>query len=225
MQAMAGAFGFLGPGKRYAAPRRGDTIAHESWQGPWGCSTNPDVTHALDGVLVVVADHEFTPATFAARIAASAGNDLYSCVGAALQVHFGSALGLRCDLLEQRLSAPQSPETERAAAAISIVACTRSSALPQWRSASRSLGRDRRKACIPIAQSGIRIGHAPRAKNPQHGSCAGGSLPGAWCATACGRRSPGIRPHGRLDRACFRAAAGAIRDQAACQVRAARGSM
>src|SRR5215470_9565922 len=27
MQAMAGAFGFLGPGMRYAAPRRGDTIA------------------------------------------------------------------------------------------------------------------------------------------------------------------------------------------------------
>jgi len=119
MQAMAGAFGFLGPGKRYAAPRRGDTIARVLARA-LGVHTNPDVTHALDGVLVVVADHEFTPATFAARIAASAGNDLYSCIGAALQVHFGSALGLRCDLLEQSLSAPQSPETERAAAAISI---------------------------------------------------------------------------------------------------------
>ena len=117
MQAMAGAFGFLGPGKRYAAPRRGDTIARvlaRALEVP----TNPDVTHALDGVLVVVADHEFTPATFAARIAASAGNDLYSCVGAALQVHFGSALGLRCDLLEQCLGAPHSPETARAAAAM-----------------------------------------------------------------------------------------------------------
>src|SRR5882724_8919075 len=108
MQAMAGAFGFIGPGRQYAAPRRGDTIARVLARA-LGVQTNPDVAHALDGMLVVVADHEFTPATFAARIAASAGNDLYSCVGAALQVHFGSALGLRCDLLEQCLGAPHSP--------------------------------------------------------------------------------------------------------------------
>ena len=107
MQAMAGAFGFLGPGKRYAAPRRGDTIARILARA-LGLQASPEVTHALDGVLVIVADHEFTPATFAARIAASAGNDLYSCVGAALQVHFGSALGLRCDLLERSLGAPPS---------------------------------------------------------------------------------------------------------------------
>jgi citrate synthase len=107
MQAMAAAFGFLGPGKRYAAPRRGDTIARILARA-LALQAGSDVAHALDGVLVVVADHEFTPATFAARIAASAGNDLYSCVGAALQVHFGSALGLRCDMLERSLGAPQS---------------------------------------------------------------------------------------------------------------------
>jgi citrate synthase len=116
MQAMAGAFGFLGPGKRYAAPRRGDTIARILARA-LGVPASSDVMNALDGVLVVVADHEFTPATFAARIAASAGNDLYSCVGAALQVHFGSALGLRCDLLERCLGAS---ETERTAAAASL---------------------------------------------------------------------------------------------------------
>jgi citrate synthase len=107
MQAMAGAFGFLGPAKRYAAPRRGDRIARILARA-LGLQPSDNLMHALDGVLVVVADHEFTPATFAARIAASAGNDLYSCVGAALQVHFGSALGLRCDLLEQSLAAPRS---------------------------------------------------------------------------------------------------------------------
>jgi citrate synthase len=119
MQAMAGAFGFLGPRRRYLPPRRGDTIARVLARA-LGLPTNSDVAHALDGVLVVVADHEFTPATFAARIAASAGNDLYSCVGAALQVHFGSALGLRCDLLEQCPGGPPSPETARAAAAVSM---------------------------------------------------------------------------------------------------------
>jgi citrate synthase len=119
MQAMAGAFGFLGPRRRYLAPRRGDTIARVLARA-LGLQAKPDVTQALDGVLVVVADHEFTPATFAARIAASAGNDLYSCVGAALQVHFGSALGLRCDLLEQCFGASPWPEMARAAAAVSM---------------------------------------------------------------------------------------------------------
>jgi citrate synthase len=119
MQAMVGAFGFLGPRRRYLAPRRGDTIACVLARA-LGLQAKPDVRQALDGVLVVVADHEFTPATFAARIAASAGNDLYSCVGAALQVHFGSALGLRCDLLEQRLGTAQSEKVSQAAMAASM---------------------------------------------------------------------------------------------------------
>lgn len=117
MSAMIGAFGFLGPDRRYAAPRRGDTVARALARA-LGTGQSPAVMRALDRVLVIVADHEFTPATFAARIAASAGNDLYSCVGAALQVHFGAALGMRCDQLEQSLGggdaadaplAPRSP--------------------------------------------------------------------------------------------------------------------
>jgi citrate synthase len=60
-------------------------------------------------VLVLLADHEFSPATFAARIAASSGVDLHSCIGAALHVHFGSALGLRCDGVEQALQAASAP--------------------------------------------------------------------------------------------------------------------
>jgi citrate synthase len=156
MQAMAGAFGFLGPGKQYAVPRRGDSIARVLAKA-LGIPANPDVTHALDGVLVVVADHEFTPATFAARIAASAGNDLYSCVGAALQVHFGSALGLRCDLLEQCLGAPQSPEMDRAVAAGSL---SRALDHPIYRN-----GDPRAQALVEIAE---RL--ASRAKSRSRGS-------------------------------------------------------
>ena len=110
MQAMVGAFGFLGPARRYCAARRGETVAR-SLARALGIRATADALQALDGALVLVADHELTPATFAARIAASAGSDLYSCVGAALQVHFGSALGLRCDLVEQILAtSPASQE-------------------------------------------------------------------------------------------------------------------
>lgn len=172
MQAMAGVFGFLGPGKRYAVPRRGDTIARALARA-LGVQASPDVTDALDGVLVVVADHEFTPATFAARIAASAGNDLYSCIGAALQVHFGSALGLRCDLLEQCLGAPQSPDVARAAAAVSLSRALdhplyrngdpRAAALVEIaeRLASRSPSRDRGSTSVmPLEQRTVSIDHA-----------------------------------------------------------------
>jgi citrate synthase len=108
MQAMIGAFGFLGPARRYRPPRRGDTVARALVRA-LGLRVSPAAMQALDHILIIVADHEFTPATFAARIAASAGNDLYSCVGAALQVHFGAALGLRCDQVEQSLHAAGAP--------------------------------------------------------------------------------------------------------------------
>jgi citrate synthase len=110
--AMIGAFGFLGPTRRYEAPRRGDTVARALARA-LGIRQSATALQALDRVLVIVADHEFTSATFAARIAASAGNDLYSCVGAALQVHFGAALGLRCDQLEQSLGAADAADAPR----------------------------------------------------------------------------------------------------------------
>jgi citrate synthase len=118
MQAMVGAFGFLGPARRYCPPKRGDTIARGLVRA-LGIRPAAEVLHALDGALVIVADHELTPATFAARIAASAGSDLYSCIGAALQVHFGSALGLRCDLVQQFLATPSTPDQEAPLAPIS----------------------------------------------------------------------------------------------------------
>jgi citrate synthase len=153
MQAMAGAFGFLGPNKRYAVARRGDTIARVLAKA-LGLQPSPDVTHALDGVLVVVADHEFTPATFAARIAASAGNDLYSCVGAAIQVHFGSELGLRCDLLEQSLDASQSPAMDQTTAVVSL---SRALDHPLYRN-----GDPRAEALVAIAEE---LASRPRSRN------------------------------------------------------------
>ena len=50
-----------------------------------------------------MADHELTTPTFVARISASAGCDLPSCILASLQVHFGSEFGLCCDRLETLL--------------------------------------------------------------------------------------------------------------------------
>ena len=72
VQSLCGAFGFVGSRKRYVAPH-----AHESLAGyllrAFGIEASARQQHVLNAALVLLADHEFTPATFSARIAASAG--------------------------------------------------------------------------------------------------------------------------------------------------------
>jgi citrate synthase len=96
------AFGFVGPTKRFIAPEGNECVASYILRA-FGVDPNQSQIRILNAALVLLADHEFSPATFAARIAASSGVDLHSSIGAALHVHFGSALGLRCDRVEQAL--------------------------------------------------------------------------------------------------------------------------
>jgi citrate synthase len=49
-----------------------------------GARDTPRTRRLLDRALVVIADHELNPSSFAARVAASTGADLYACLGAAL---------------------------------------------------------------------------------------------------------------------------------------------
>jgi citrate synthase len=104
LHAMAGTFGYIGPAKRFVPLGKGEHVAHGLARA-MGIAANRANVQALNAALILMADHEFTPATFAARIAASVGSDLSSCIGAALQVQFGPGLGLRCDKVEQLLAA------------------------------------------------------------------------------------------------------------------------
>ncbi len=99
---IAGIFGFLGLGKAYVACNEPQPVADVIMRG-LGIGPTAARRRMLDAALVLLADHEFSPATFAARIAAASGSDLYACVATALQVHFGSEFGLRCDRVEQEL--------------------------------------------------------------------------------------------------------------------------
>ncbi len=54
----------------------------------------------VDRALVLCAEHELNASAFAARIAASAGADLYACLGVALNTLSGSAHGGMCDRVE-----------------------------------------------------------------------------------------------------------------------------
>jgi citrate synthase len=99
---MAGVFGFLGHAKAYVTSDKPQPVADLIMRG-LGVAPTAVTRRMLNAALVLVADHEFSPATFAARIAAASGSDLYACIATALQVHFGSEFGLRCDRVEQEL--------------------------------------------------------------------------------------------------------------------------
>jgi citrate synthase len=102
VQALCVPFGFLGRYRQFVMPEENESVAHYVLRA-FGVDTSQSKIRVLNAALVLLADHEFSPATFAARIAASSGVDLHSCVGAALHVHFGSTLGLCCDRIEQVL--------------------------------------------------------------------------------------------------------------------------
>jgi len=54
----------------------------------------------VDRALVLSAEHELNASTFAARVAASTGADLYACLGAAVNALSGAAHGGMCDRVE-----------------------------------------------------------------------------------------------------------------------------
>jgi citrate synthase len=69
-----------------------------------GLGKGPRVRAAIDVALVLVADHELNASSFAARIAASSGADLYACLGAALATLGGPRHGGACDRVEALIS-------------------------------------------------------------------------------------------------------------------------
>lgn len=71
---------------------------------------------AVNQALVLLADHELNPSTFAARVAASAGADLYACLTAALATVSGPRHGGACDRVDALLA-----EAERDGDAAQVV--------------------------------------------------------------------------------------------------------
>ena len=65
---------------------------------------------ALDAALVLSSDHELNASTFAARIAASAGADLYACLSAGLSALSGPRHGGACDRVEALVLETGSPK-------------------------------------------------------------------------------------------------------------------
>ncbi|MFO0674161.1 MAG: citrate synthase family protein [Polyangiaceae bacterium] len=67
------------------------------------------VRAAIDAALVLLADHELNASSFAARVAASTGADLYACLAAALGTASGPLHGGAADRIEALLDAIDDP--------------------------------------------------------------------------------------------------------------------
>ena len=76
----------------------------------FGERAGPRAVSAIDRALVLSADHELNVSTFAARVVASSGADLYACVSAALAALSGPAHGGVCDRVEALLEELDRPE-------------------------------------------------------------------------------------------------------------------
>jgi citrate synthase len=82
--------------------------------------------YALDQLLVLWADHELNVSSFAARVAASAGSDLYSCVSAGLAALSGPRHGGACQEIQALLEGIKKPSqceavlNERASRGVAI---------------------------------------------------------------------------------------------------------
>jgi citrate synthase len=75
-----------------------------------GARTSPAFVSAIERALVLCADHELNVSTFAARVVASSGADLYACLSAAMAALSGPAHGGMCDRVEAFLGELERPE-------------------------------------------------------------------------------------------------------------------
>ncbi|MBS2029822.1 MAG: citrate synthase family protein [Deltaproteobacteria bacterium] len=85
----------------------------ESLGAAVGAPSTRAATELLNLALVLWADHELNASTFTARVTASAGADLYACVGAALGTHSGTRHGGSVDRVEALIEEIGRPERVR----------------------------------------------------------------------------------------------------------------
>lgn len=104
------ALGLMGPTGRFVTAARPDMPLAELFLRAVSGPLNRDALSAINFAFILCADHELSPATLAARIAASAGAELRACLLAAIGTHSGYFLASGCDQSEAFLRAARDPQ-------------------------------------------------------------------------------------------------------------------
>jgi citrate synthase len=109
LQILAPSLGFLGKRREYVVPSTDTSIATVIAQSAAVVPSQQTIA-ALNACLILSADHEIAPSTYTARVAASGGADIFSCVNSGLGTFEGPLTGLGCDEPERLLRAAASPK-------------------------------------------------------------------------------------------------------------------
>jgi citrate synthase len=107
LRLLVGCMGYLASERKFMALRRGDSVAQGVLRALGGAE-RPEDLQAVQAILVLLADHELAPGSFAARVAASSGASLHGCLVSALCTNAGLRAGRVYDLSEEFLSGARS---------------------------------------------------------------------------------------------------------------------
>lgn len=141
------------------ASSRASSIASTALIG-LGIRDEPVARSAVNAILVALADHELNASTFAARVAASAGADLYACIGAGLATVSGPKHGGACDRVEALVREAARP---RGAAAAVHARLARGEAVPGFGHPLYPGGDPRALPLLEIARRLVRDTRRPAA--------------------------------------------------------------
>jgi len=108
IQTLAGCMGLLSARPRFVTVRDRERISSVLARALAITPSDRNIA-ALEAILVLLADHELTPSTFAARVAASSGAALHACLGAALCTNSGVQVAQLYDRVEDMLQGAASP--------------------------------------------------------------------------------------------------------------------
>ena len=117
LMGLPGCMGFLTRTRKYAnggaaSSSAGSPLVSRILNGA-GVRASAEASAAVNAALVLLADHELTPQTFAARLAASSGASLYFCILSALSAHSGSRIRRACDKVEDLLTVAHTKSARR----------------------------------------------------------------------------------------------------------------
>lgn len=106
MQTMVACCGFVGSAQAFRPMRRGESIV-SGLLNALAMAPNAEDSEALRAILILMADHELPPGTLSARVVASSGGTLHSCLASALCATSGVEVGRQYERVEDFLGHTQ----------------------------------------------------------------------------------------------------------------------
>jgi citrate synthase len=103
IQTFTGCFGYISPRRSFMPMRSGQSMV-EGLIAALGIEDSEENRIALQSILVLFADHELSPSVFSARVTASTGGSLHSCVASAVCANTGLLVGRQYDQIEDFLA-------------------------------------------------------------------------------------------------------------------------